>query len=261
MANWPTIRRLMTPRAWTPNMAVTSFLLWQIQWLAGFHKSSPQDPDRRFPPFGDSLRMTKYSSTELIYLQCNYATPIFKHSHGTNLQVLLYDKLKALSLLIFHANLNLEEGPCTHSLWQIFRYFQSIWELLDSVSTCSSSPWVLHSDSQFRVFTWPAHSLHNSCAQLHFWVFRTKVNLSKPSINALLADAFNCTPCRNSGSNRETIETNSLYPSDFNLNTWDHIHNISKHMYNRKQTFMSIAFKHTYTENNTKPWIWINFFY
>jgi hypothetical protein len=46
---------------------------------------------------------------------------------------------------------------------------------------------------------------------------RTKVTLSEPSVDALLADNFYYTPCRNSRSDRETIETHSFFLSDFKL--------------------------------------------
>jgi hypothetical protein len=62
-----------------------------------------------------------------------------------------------------------------------------------------------------------------------------KFPLSEPCSHALLTEKFHCTLCRNLlAQNRETIETNFLF-SQFSIQLWNHIHSISKQMYDRKQ--------------------------
>jgi hypothetical protein len=63
--------------------------------------------------------------------------------------------------------------------------------------------------------------LHTPCTapvpNCTFERMRTKATLSEPFVNALLARQFDCTPCRNPCSDRETIETHSYFLSDFKL--------------------------------------------
>jgi hypothetical protein len=81
---------------------------------------------------------------------------------------------------------------------------------------------------------------------------RKKVTLSEPSVNALLADTSTALLEGTLGLDRETIETHSYFPSNFNSNMKSHTHNI-KQMYNRKKPFMSISFNINTQRTNTKP--------
>ena len=83
---------------------------------------------------------------------------------------------------------------------------------------------------------------------------RTRVKLFRPSVNALLANDFNCTPCRNPCSDRETIETHFFFPLDFKLK-----HEITYTAINKcitgKQTLTNTSFNINTQRIDTKPWI------
>jgi hypothetical protein len=62
---------------------------------------------------------------------------------------------------------------------------------------------------------------------------RQNLSLSKPSINALLADNSTALLAGISGSNREAIGTHSFFPSDFKLNH-EITYIVVKQLHNRK---------------------------
>jgi hypothetical protein len=91
----------------------------------------------------------------------------------------------------------------------VLKHFQVL-SSFDSAHTCSSSPSILRSIPWLRLSL--ACALLAQLVEPNFnsgWT-RTRVKLSEPYVNALLADDFNYTPCRNHCLDRETIVTHSL---------------------------------------------------
>jgi hypothetical protein len=129
----------------------------------------------------------------------------------------LGDYSKVLYLLSFSSSFKSSERiPLLAPLAATFKHFQVL-EVFDSMHSCSNSPSTLA-----QVFN---PKLHLACALLAWllclsalWVNENKSYLylnplSMHSLQTLQLHSLH----ESSGSNRETIETHSFFPSDFKL--------------------------------------------
>jgi hypothetical protein len=146
----------------------------------------------------------------------------------TKTPLLFFNTLKVRTLLSFLSLTQISYEISARTPCGTLQIRLSIWILWLCATPCDSSlqpsPWL----TNFELPT----SLRTPCTasmpDLHFhgkweqwypsWDFhRWTLNPSTHSLRT-----FHCTPCRNSCSDRETIETHSLTLSDFKYLTWNH---------------------------------------
>jgi hypothetical protein len=134
------------------------------------------------------------------------------------LTALSFDKLKGLPFLSFSHFFKFSKGNSLLAL--LAANLQSRLSVEVSSTLRMPAAAVLQRFTQVRnpeSFTQPAHSLHGSCNPIHFWV---NENQSYPYLNPLSTHSLRTIRLHSlqesSGSNRETIETHSFTPSDFN---------------------------------------------